>query len=1635
MKKNFTTRSLIPTLKSSLLVCSVLFFGASLNLNSQTTYTFSTCGATGQSGPTQAQANTFYASTNLNGLVTVTAGIQSWTVPTSGNYRIETNGAQGGHSIYNGGLGSRMIGDFNLLSGQVLTIVVGQKGLNESGDINRSGGGGGGTFIYSGPTLYIASGGGGGKTGYSNGSYNFISVNANSSTTGNAGSGWSIGTGGLGGSSGSGGSGSIYGGGGAGWLSDGGDASSYSGNQQGFSQSGLWLGGSAPGGGGNGGFGGGGAGGVAYGGGGGGGGYSGGGGGTDPGSGGGGGSYNSGTNQTNTSSVTTGDGYAIITRLSGVTIAQTAFVTCNGLSNAVLTASASGGTAPYSYMWSPGGSTSQTLSGVGAGTYTCIATDAASVSYTSSLIVAEPPVLSSAITSQTNLTCNGASNGQIAVSAFGGTPPYTYSWSPSGGTAATATGLSAGTYISYVRDSKNCLSAQIATITQPGPTTVLAFATSPTVCFGQTSILIGAGALTYTWTNGVTNGLPFVPSSSTVYTLTGTNASGCNGTATVAIQVNALPVLTISGSSIICSGSSTTLSAGGANTFTWNNSSNSNSISISPLTTTSYTVSGTNSSGCENSTVKTVTVLNTSPLVTANTSSSSICIGNTTTLFGGGASSYIWSGGVTNNVPFSPGVSGTYTVTGFNACGSGTNSILITVNNLPLITANASSTVVCIGSPAVLSGGGGVSYIWTSGVTNASSFFPSVTATYTVTGTDVNGCQNTASKSILVNSLPIVIANVSNSIVCLGNTTTLFGGGALTYTWSNSVTNNVAFAPSVTNLYVVTGTDANGCQNTASKTVTVINVPALIATATNPSVCQGNPTTLSGSGAISYTWTGGVVNNVAFIPTSTTTYTLYGSNSCGTTSNVITVTVNTLPNVTANASSSVACFGAPITLFGGGANTYTWSGGITNNVAFIPSVTSTYVVTGTNLNGCQNSAVKTLTVLSLPVVTASASSSSFCFGNSTILNGGGASTYSWSGGVLNNTAFIPSLTSAYTVTGTAANGCQNTAVKTITVNPLPMVIANVSNSVICSSNSTSFFGSGANSYTWSGGITNGAILFPTATSTYSVAGTNTLTGCTSTNIAFASVTVNPLPSLTITPSSASVCVGQTVSLLASGANTYTWSGIVQNGVPFTPNATAGYFVTGRNSSTGCSNIAFQTIAVNSLPTVSAFINTSSICGGSSVIFTGFGANTYTWTGGVIDGVPFFPTSSMSSFVVGTNTLTGCTSTNTAGQNVTVNQAPTLLITITNTAVCEGTTVTINSQGANTYSWSNGIVNGVPFTPSVTSTYTLVGLNIASGCTATATRSVVVNPLPIVSSISSASSVCAGNTVTLTASGATTYTWSGGILNGVAFIPLTTTTYSVKGKNTLTGCTSTNSALQTISVNPLPVVSSSITTTSVCFGNPITLFGQGADIYIWTNGPLDGIPFVPLQTDTFYVSGTNTLTGCTSTNVSAQSVLVLTLTPISATSTNSLICSGETSTLSAIGLGTFTWSTGQRLRTIIVTPTVTTNYTVSVIGAFGCVNTATITQNVSDCTSLNEYKATSGSFLSIYPNPSNGSITIQGINDITLTISNSLGQSIKTISLNNTNEQTVILSDLPVGIYFVTGQHNKSLISHKIIITR
>lgn len=280
---------------------------------------------------------------------------------------------------------------------------------------------------------------------------------------------------------------------------------------------------------------------------------------------------------------------------------------------------------------------------------------------------------------------------------------------------------------------------------------------------------------------------------------------------------------------------------------------------------------------------------------------------------------------------------------------------------LPTIQANATTDSVCSGTAVTLNGGGGATYVWTGGVTDGISFTPSATNTYTVTGTDINNCSNSATVAVVVNDLPTIIINASASTVCAGNSVNLAGNGAVNYSWTGGITNAVTFTPTATATYTVTGTDINNCSNSNSIAVTVNDSPTVTINSSASTVCAGSTVTLSGAGAQTYTWNNGVIDGQEFSPVENSVYSVIGvdSNSCSAAAS-ITIGIDSLPSVitTLNGSTISAIeTGANYQWLNCGNNGYTVISWETTQ-SFTATVTGSYAVIVT-LNGCSDTSVCT----------------------------------------------------------------------------------------------------------------------------------------------------------------------------------------------------------------------------------------------------------------------------------------------------------------------------------------------------------------------------------------------------------------------------------------------------------------------------------------------------------------------------------------------------------------------------------------------------------------------------------------------------------------------------------------------------
>lgn len=881
--------------------------------------------------------------------------------------------------------------------------------------------------------------------------------------------------------------------------------------------------------------------------------------------------------------------------------------------------------------------------------------------------------------------------------------------------------------------------------------------------------------------------------------------------------------------------------------------------------------------------------------------SPTICEGQNTTLVATGATSYLWSNGITtSSQTVSPSTSTTYTVTGLSDCGITTQTATITVNPVPIVNAGLDTTV-CAGTIINLSGSGATSYAWTNGISNAVPFSVSQTQTYTVTGA-ANGCSNTDQVTINVNPLPNVNAGL-DQLICEGQSTILTGSGAPQLQWDQGMTSNSIFTPSLgIHLYTLTGTSSNGCVKSDQVQI-IVNENPIVNAGNDITICQGDVISLNPSGAANYQWTNSAPTNSLFVPTISGIYSVTGTTVFGcTATDDLQITINSLPLINAGADLTI-CEGEQITLQGSGAPQMSWNNSFISGQSFVPTTSAVYTLTGTSLEGCINSDQIAVTVNPLPNPSINGVVNYCSLSAAELTTNAPFSSYEWSTGSLLSTInatesdnpITVSVTNIYGCSATSnpfnvvednlistfqtiticegeevlihgiiqttagiyidsiftSLGCDSVSTVTLNVNPAPQIDAG-NNLSLCQGDNFQFNATSNDSFNWNGGFTNNQIIQPSIGFNEYIATASSLQGCTKSDTI--NIVVNALPNVNA-GNDTSFCIGNSTLLNATGAASYFWSNGLSNGNTVTPVVTTSYIVTGTDVN-GCVNSDLITLTINPLPIVNAGID-QTICEGDQVILNASGANSYTWNNGSPNGATIIPSLGTSNYtVVGTSSF-GCE--NFDQIQVIVNSLP-VIEAGQDQELCENTSVLLSASGGTSYMWNNNIANNQAFYPPVgTTIYSVTGTS-PQGCVNSDQLTVVVHPLPQIQAGIDLS-ICDGDTIVLTAQGGNNLIWSNGIQDGVSFIPAATSVYSVSGTSQY-GCI--NSDNMVVTVNPIPLVNAG-NDTSICFGESFSVSGLGADFYSWNNGVTNNAIFIPNEgTINYTVIGT-TNAGCTNSD--------------------------------------------------------------------------------------------------------------------------------------------------------------------------
>jgi gliding motility-associated-like protein len=405
-----------------------------------------------------------------------------------------------------------------------------------------------------------------------------------------------------------------------------------------------------------------------------------------------------------------------------------------GNPNGFVTANVTGGTAPYTYLWSNGG-TLNTISGLTAGTYSVSIKDASGCDSTTDSVTL---VTSSVLVTPTlvNVLCNGQCTGSINILASGGSPPYTYTWVPNTISGSSASNLCAGIYTVTTEDNNGCTTIDTLTITQP-PALAATLTSVGALCNGGSSgksVATASGGTppyAYAWTSASTTDSATGLSAGT-YTLVLTDANGCSISPTVTITQPAALAVSISGPQTLCAKATGTLTAnpsGGTSPYTylWSTTSTLSTATIQPDSSQTYTVTVTDANGCVMT--GTFTIILGPELFVTTKGPSSMCAGRSVTLCasatgGTGGTTFTWQPGNISGpcINVSPNTTTDYTVTAYDNCGTQTTAIApLAVNPLPDVAFSADvyqgCAPLCIQfrNKTTVKSGGLQSYEWTFG--------------------------------------------------------------------------------------------------------------------------------------------------------------------------------------------------------------------------------------------------------------------------------------------------------------------------------------------------------------------------------------------------------------------------------------------------------------------------------------------------------------------------------------------------------------------------------------------------------------------------------------------------------------------------------------------------------------------------------------------------------------------------------------------------------------------------------------------------------------------------------------------------------------------------------------------------------
>ena len=610
------------------------------------------------------------------------------------------------------------------------------------------------------------------------------------------------------------------------------------------------------------------------------------------------------------------------------------------------------------------------------------------------------------------------------------------------------------------------------------------------ICAGTSVTLnaTGTGGTNYSWSNGETgSSITVSPNTTETYTVTLTDDDGNSVTDDVTINVNPIPVANAGMDATINEGESIVLTASGGSSYLWSTGEMSQSITINPIETTTYSVV-VEENGCTSEPDEVVVTVIPTPIEADAGIDVSICNGESTILTASGGSNYVWSTGETSqSITVNPQSTTTYSVTVSEGSVSDTDSVTVTVNPIP--EANAGNDIsINEGESTTLTASGGSAFEWSTGETTQSiTVNPSETTTYSVIVTE-NGCTSEPNE-VVVTVIPTPIeADAGTDVsICNGESTILTASGGSNYVWSTGETSqSITVNPQSTTTYSVTVSEGS-VSDTDSVTVTVNPIPEANA-GNDISINEGESTTLTASGGSAFEWsTGETTQSITVNPSETTTYSvIVTENGCISESDSVTVTVIPSVIVIADAGDDITiCQYDEVILTASGGSNYVWSTGeTTQSITVSPLNTTTYSVTVIEGNVSDTDSV-TVTVNPLAVAYAG-EDETIELGEEVTLTAEGGNSFLWSNGSTNQQITVsPTETSNYSVTVFIGQCSDTDSVQVIVLQPLNVSAGE--DTEICNGESVTLTANGGTDYIWSTGETTQSITVnPEISTEYSV---------------------------------------------------------------------------------------------------------------------------------------------------------------------------------------------------------------------------------------------------------------------------------------------------------------------------------------------------------------------------------------------------------------------------------------------------------------------------------------------------------------------------------------------------------------------